>query len=258
MIEIADFHKRYGHEVVLEGVTLEVKDGETLVVVGRSGCGKSTLLRHIAGIENGETGETQGSIRVGPIPDITRLSDRELYRRRVRGPFIGLLFQEGALFDTLNVHDNIAWPLRENTRLSRAQIARRIGDVIHMVEMDRVPGVLDKSVLDLSGGQKRRIALARALALQPPVMLYDEPTAGLDPPVASEIGRLIRRLQHERGLTAVVATHDMLCARETADRLAMMDAGRIVFQGSLDEALEDATVHEFMQGGIHHGAPAAV
>ncbi len=254
MIEIIEFGKRYDQLQVLQQISLHVAPGATLVIVGASGCGKSTLLRHIAGIENIDSGPLEGHIRVGQLDDITRIPDRELARKKVRGPFIGLLFQEGALFDTLDVYENLAWPLRENTPLSTKQIARRIEDAIHMVEMNKVEGVLHKSVMDLSGGQKRRIALARALVLQPRVMLYDEPTAGLDPPVALGISRLIRRLQRERGLTSVVATHDMLCAQETADQLMMIDGGKAVFIGSLEDALEDPHVNAFMQGGISHGA----
>ncbi len=249
MIDVVGFTKRYGSRTILDRIELAVEPGTTLVVVGGSGCGKSTLLRHVAGIEGPDTGEIQGRIRVGDHADITRTSEAELYRTKVRGPFIGLQFQAGALFDTLSVYENIAWPLRENTRLDRVEIRVRIEEVVEMVEMQHVPGVLDKRPAELSGGQQRRIALARALALQPRVMLYDEPTAGLDPPVAAGIGRLIRRLQDERRLTAMVATHDMILARLTADRLAMMRDGRIVFHGRLDEAMRDAQVRDFMQGG---------
>lgn len=258
MIEVSHFAKRYGALQVLHDVSVSVPEGRTLVIVGRSGCGKSTVLRHLAGIENGESGETGGRIRVGDLDDLVSIPDRQLARRRVRGPFIGLLFQEGALFDTLDVHENIAWPLRENTSLTRHQIDRRVEDVITMVDMAHVPDVLTRDVQQLSGGQRRRVALARALALQPRVMLYDEPTAGLDPPVAVGISRLIRRLQRERGLTQVVATHDMLCAKETADQLVMMQRGRLVFSGSYEQALDDPHVFQFMHGGTPHGSPQPV
>ncbi len=254
MIEIHGFSKKYGELHVLQDVSLHVQPGQTLAIVGASGCGKSTLLRHVAGIENHQSGPLEGKIRVGPLDDIARIPDRELARRKVRGPFIGLLFQQGALFDTLDVFENLAWPLRENTDLSHKQIRQRITDVIHMVEMSQVEGVMNKSVLDLSGGQKRRIALARALVLQPKVMLYDEPTSGLDPPVALGISRLIRQLQRERGLTSIVATHDMLLTRETADMLVMLERGKVVYNGSLEDALEDHHVKEFMQGGVDHDA----
>ncbi|MBI4612856.1 MAG: ATP-binding cassette domain-containing protein [Planctomycetes bacterium] len=252
MIRIEGFGKEYDGAVVLEHVSLEVARGESLVVVGSSGCGKSTLLRHVAGIEGAETGAVQGRISVGAVEDITRLSETAHASRRVRGLSIGYLFQDGALFDFCTVEENLAWPLSVHTPLEPEAIREKAREALELVEMASVPGILEKRPGELSGGQRKRIALARALVLSPDCMLYDEPTAGLDPPIATGISRLIRRLKRTRGLTSITCTHDMACARVIADRIAYLAGARIVFTGTFQEALEDPALQEFIQPGATH------
>jgi phospholipid/cholesterol/gamma-HCH transport system ATP-binding protein len=248
MIHIHDLRASYGDQLVLDGIELTIARGETLAVVGGSGCGKSTLLRLVAGIERSDDTCTTGSIQIDGVGDMLRLTEHDLMRDRIRGPRIGILFQQGALFDTLDVQENIAWPLREHTGLRGAALRDQVDEALAQVELGGRPRLLDRLPAELSGGEQRRVALARALALRPAVMLYDEPTAGLDPPIATGIARLIRRLQRERGLTAIVATHDMNCARIASDRLALLSGGRSVFCGNLRAALADASVRSFIDG----------
>lgn len=250
MIRIASFGKSYGPVNVLREIDLHVPTGSSLVIIGQSGCGKSTLLRHVAGIENDVSGGVEGTIEIEGIGDITALAERTLSRKRIRGLEIGFLFQEGALFDFCDIEENLGWPLAVHTDLEPEGVARRIAEALEFVEMAKVPGILAKKPSGLSGGQKKRIALARALVLQPRIMLYDEPTAGLDPPIAAGISNLIRRLQQERGLTSITSTHDMACARTIADQVAFLSGGRILFRGTFDEALEDPAVQGFMQGDL--------
>ena len=181
--------------------------------------------------------------RRGNLPD----NGPKRVQRGIRGPWIGLVFQNAALFDFLNVRGNLAWPLLESG-VARDEVETRVLEALGMVELppDRY---LDRDPATLSGGERKRVALARALVLRPKIILYDEPTAGLDPPTAAEINRLIRRLNQERGITSAVTTHDMQSARMVADRVVMMKNGEVVFTGSYDEAEREEDVKHFITGG---------
>ncbi|MDP7033440.1 MAG: ATP-binding cassette domain-containing protein [Planctomycetota bacterium] len=254
MITIHDFAKSYGDVKILQDIELKVDTGEALVLIGPSGCGKSTLLRHVAGIEDESSGPFSGRIDVGDVQDLLRWPEQKLLHQRIRGNRIGMLFQEGALFDFCNVEENLSWPLRENHKLSPTEILDRIQSTLEQVEMHRIRGLLSKEIRELSGGQKRRIALARSLLLEPDTMLYDEPTAGLDPPVAMDIAKLIRRLSESRGLTSITATHDMNSARIIADRVCFMRDGQIRFIGRIDECETHPEIRHFLQGEVDYAA----
>jgi len=224
MIELLDIHKSFGEKQVLKGLTLSVIKGETLVVLGRSGCGKSVLLKLILGLMRQDSGKIIIDGR-----DTSQISEERM--TEVRKKF-GMLFQGGALFDSLTVAENVAYPLREHTKLNRAQVAEKVTEKLALVEME---GTEDLMPSNLSGGMKKRVALARALALEPEYILYDEPTTGLDPITAERINRLIRRMQTKFGVTSVVVTHEIRNAYMVADRLAMIHEGRILTSGTVEE-----------------------
>lgn len=240
VIEVRDLHKALGGRPVLRGVNLRVRRGEIFVVLGRSGGGKTVLLKHLVGLLRPDRGEVfiEGT-------EITRLPERALDRVRLR---MGMLFQEGALFDSLTVFENVAFPLREHTRLSFREIRRRVRECLKMVGLgsEEVEGLYPEA---LSGGMKKRVALARALALRPQIVLYDEPTSGVDPAMGREIHGLIARLSRELEVTSVVVTHDWESAFPIADRVALLEGGRIAAEGPPEEfqASEDAAVRAFLQ-----------
>lgn len=217
--------KSYGDKEVLRGLDFDVERGECLVILGGSGSGKSVTLRQLNGLECPEGGTV-----VFDGIDLCTLGEKELFPLRQR---IGMLFQGGALFDSMTVAENIGYPLREHTDLSREAIAARVAELLARV---RLAGIEDKVPADLSGGMKKRVALARSLALEPEVMLFDEPTTGLDPRTSATIASLIRRTQEELGMTAVVVTHDLPLARRVGDRLAFLQDGRFRFLGTWAEA----------------------
>ena len=229
--------KSFRANAVLRGVTLDVLTGETLVLLGGSGSGKSVLLKHMNGLLRPDT----GSVEV----EGTRLESLDEdglvpVRRRV-----SMLFQQGALFDSLTVGDNVAFPLREHRMLEEDAIPERIAKALAMVGLEKSEHLMPA---ELSGGMRKRAALARALAIEPQALLYDEPTTGLDPVVAAKINHLIRDLQKKLGLTAVVVTHDLASAFYVADKLAFLYEGRIRFTGTPAEAraTTDAPLHEFL------------
>ncbi len=225
LFEIHGLTKSYGDRQVLAGIDFEVLRGECLVILGRSGSGKSVTLRQLNGLEQPDAGE----VRFDGLL-VTGLDERDLYPIRRR---IGMLFQGGALFDSLDIFANVAFPLREHTRLSEEEIATTVRAKLALVGLE---GVEEKMPTDLSGGMKKRAALARSLALDPEAMLFDEPTTGLDPITSATIGRLIRSIQERLGVTSVVVTHDVALARRIGDRLAFLDDGRFVFLGDWQEA----------------------
>lgn len=225
LFEIHGLSKSYGDRQVLAGIDFEVLRGECLVILGRSGSGKSVTLRQLNGLEQPDAGE----VRFDGLL-VTGLDERDLYPIRRR---IGMLFQGGALFDSLDIFANVAFPLREHTRLSEEEIATTVRAKLALVGLE---GVEEKMPTDLSGGMKKRAALARSLALDPEAMLFDEPTTGLDPITSATIGRLIRSIQERLGVTSVVVTHDVALARRIGDRLAFLDDGRFVFLGDWQEA----------------------
>jgi len=247
VLEVRGFGKRYGRRPVLEGLTLDVRRGETVAVIGKSGCGKSTLLRHVARLEDARTGAVEGEIRLEGL-DVLRASERELGRRRFRGKKVGMLFQHAALFDFITVEQNLTWPLREIDGLDIEAARARAVECLRLVEIPTDPAFLARDPASLSGGERKRVALARVLALRPELVLYDEPTTGLDPPTTTEINSLVGRLKRETGVTSLLTSHDMRSTVQVADRIAYLRDGRIAFLGTPEEALADGSVRRFMEG----------
>ena len=231
--------KRLGAKEVLRGVDLTVAEGESVVIIGRSGTGKSVLLKHVVGLIDPD----RGAVRVDG-QDVPALSVKELLDLRKR---MGMLFQGGALFDSLSIAENVGLPLREHTRIAETQVDLLVHEKLHLVGLEGVETMRPSS---LSGGMNKRAALARALALNPKIMLYDEPTTGLDPITADLINRLIRRLQERLGITSIAVTHDMRSAYHIADRIAMLHEGRIHAIGTPAEiqASADPAVRQFIEG----------
>ena len=239
MIQLRGVHKSFGENHVLRGLNLDIQDGETLVIIGGSGCGKSVLLKLIVGLIKPDS----GSILVGG-EDITRLGPEEL--RRIQSSF-GLLFQGAALFDSLTVGENVAFGLRMRRIFSEEEIDRIIAEKLSMVGLE---GIQHLKPAELSGGMKKRVALARALATNPRYMLYDEPSTGLDPIMADAINDLIVRLHKEIHVSSVAVTHDMVSAYKISSRIAMLYEGLIYASGSADEFRKhkDPVVHQFVTG----------
>ena len=242
VIVVDNLVQTIGNQKILRGFSLKVRKGETLVLLGRSGGGKSVFLRHLIGLMQ----PLAGSIKVEGH-EITRLKERDLAPVRRR---IGMLFQNGALFDSLNVADNVAFPLRERGEKNAAVIAQKVQSALQMVDLD---GHQQKMPVNLSGGMRKRVALARALVYEPHYMLYDEPTAGLDPIVADSIDLLVRRLQRKLGVTSIVVTHDMKSTFTIADHVALLHEGRCYFYGSCDQlrASTDPIIRDFVEGRSH-------
>ena len=239
MITVTDLHKTLGTQEVLRGVDLEIKKGETCVIMGRSGCGKSVLLKHFIGLLQ----PTSGHVLIEG-EEIAGLPERKLGAVRKK---VGMLFQSGALFDSMNVEQNIAFPLREIGLRDRKVIEERVHEALDMVEL---LGAEKKMPENLSGGMRKRVGLARTIVSRPACILYDEPTTGLDPITSDSINHLIRRLQRRLQVTSVVVTHDMHTAFHTGDRIAFLHEGRIYFIGTVDElrSSPDSVVQDFIQG----------
>jgi phospholipid/cholesterol/gamma-HCH transport system ATP-binding protein len=239
-IRFRGLHKSFGEKPVLRGVDLDVPHGRTVVVLGGSGSGKSVLLRHAIGLHRPDA----GSVWVDGT-DITDLSEEQLIEPRKK---VGMLFQAGALFDSMTVLDNVAFALREHTGRSESEIRERVCEVLGLVELE---GVEELMPADLSGGMRKRVALARSIALAPRGLLYDEPTTGLDPITANKINRLIRGLQGRLGVSSIVVTHDIQSAFAVGDRIAFLSEGTIRFDGSVDEARrsDEPALRGFLEGG---------
>jgi phospholipid/cholesterol/gamma-HCH transport system ATP-binding protein len=238
-IVIESVTKRLGTKQVLRGVDLNVAPGESVVIIGRSGTGKSVLLKHVVGLILPDS----GTVRVDGV-DVGDLGNKELLELRKQ---MGMLFQGGALFDSLTIGENVGLPLREHTDIAETQVDLVVHEKLHLVGLE---GVENQRPSSLSGGMKKRAALARALALNPKIMLYDEPTTGLDPITADLINRLIRRLQERLKITSIAVTHDMRSAYHIADRIAMLHDGRIHAMGTPAEiqASKDPAVRQFIEG----------
>ena len=238
-IDIRGLKKSFGKIPVLRDVNLTVREGETLVVIGRSGCGKSVMLKHLVGLLSPEEGQVfvDGE-------DVTRLSEKDLFRIRTK---FGMLFQGSALLDSLTVGENVALGLSEHSRYTPDEIACIVNEKLSLVGMG---GIEDYMPADLSGGMKKRVGLARAIAYDPEIVLYDEPTTGLDPIMADSINELILHMKHELQITSIVVTHDLTSARKVGDRVAMMHEGEIIFTGSPDEldSTDNPTVRQFVEG----------
>ncbi|HEX8342394.1 MAG TPA: ABC transporter ATP-binding protein [Tepidisphaeraceae bacterium] len=239
IISLKNLHKRFGKLLVLDDVSIDVEEGKTLVILGPSGTGKSVLLKHIVGLLRPDRGRVYFDDK-----RIDRMNAREL--DIVRQNF-GFLFQMGALFDSLNNLQNIAFPILEHSDKKREE-AQKIAQ--EKLEMVGLPDVGLKMPAELSGGQRKRVALARAIAMNPRVVLYDEPTTGLDPIRSDVINELILKLQRELGITSIVVTHDMNSAFKVADRLILLEKGKIRFDGSPEEIRksDDAIVKQFISG----------
>ena len=239
-IAYKDVYKSFGSKQVLNGVTLDITRGETVVILGGSGEGKSVLIRHTIGLHRPDSGEVW--------VDGTEISDfGEDGLMPVRRK-IGMLFQGGALFDSMDVFENIAYSLREHTDMSEKEIAARVREVLDLVELDDVEQLTPS---DLSGGMRKRVALGRAIAISPQGILYDEPTTGLDPITADAINKLIRSLQSALNVTSIVVTHDIQSAFTVGDRIAFLCGGRLEFVGSMEEARRSASgrLREFLTAG---------
>lgn len=244
VIRILDLWKSFGENVVLAGVSLDVFDGETLVVLGPSGCGKSVLLKHVIGLMRPD----RGSIVVDGH-DVTTVSSRELNLLRQR---FGMVFQGAALFDSMSIGENVALPLVEHRGIGGAELERLVAEKLDAVGLS---GIEDLRPSEISGGMKKRVALARAIALDPDVILYDEPTTGLDPVMAEQINELIRSVQRQVNATSIVVTHDLHSACFVGDRVALLEHGEIQFLGSTDELKDtnNEAVRSFVARG-HRGA----
>ena len=239
MIAIRGLAKRLGGKPVLAGVDLDIRSGESLVVMGRSGTGKSVLLKHIAGLMQPDA----GSVEVDGH-DIVGMRPRELSEVRQH---MGMLFQSSALFDSMTVGENVALSLREHTGMSAGEIRDRVKERLEWVGLEGIEAMKPAS---LSGGMRKRVGLARAIVMDPTTILYDEPTTGLDPIMADVIDQLIRSMQRRLGATTVVVTHDLSSAYKVADRIAMLHEGRVVFTGTVDQTrgTTDPMVRQFIEG----------
>jgi len=235
---LRDVHKSFGTQRVLDGINLTVVRGETLAVLGRSGTGKSVLLKLIIGLENADA----GSICIHG-QEIARIDLNKMNKLRIK---MGFLFQHAALYDSLTVEQNVAFPLVRHTKMPESERSDRVKELLTSVGMEHD---LDKMPSDISGGMQKRVGLARALALQPEILLLDEPTAGLDPITSSEIDDLVLKLQKEHALTSIVVTHDLQSAKTIANRLALLDQGKVAMEGSFEElaASKDDFVREFFK-----------
>lgn len=243
IIELRSVSKRFGALVVLDKLSLAIELGKTTVVIGESGTGKSVLLKHIVGLLRPDSGEVHfhGS-------RIDQLSEDDLVPHRRR---MGFLFQLSALFDSMTVAENIAFPVRQHSPRPQSEIEAIVAEKLRMVGLD---GLQHRSPGELSGGQKKRVALARAIALNPEVVLYDEPTTGLDPVRADVINELILKMKSELNATSVVVTHDMTSAYKVADRIVMLHHGRILADGNAEfyRKTDDPRVRRFVDG---HASP---
>jgi phospholipid/cholesterol/gamma-HCH transport system ATP-binding protein len=241
MIKLIDLHKSFGRQKVLDGLDLDIEEGKTTVIIGRSGGGKSVLLKHIIGLLRPDRGQVliDGT-------DITKLKDREL--NEIRKKF-GMLFQDAALFDSMTVGDNVAFPLREHTKMTEEEIRETVADRLRSVGLT---GVEQKIPSELSGGMRKRVGLARAIALRPQIVLFDEPTTGLDPVMTEAVNRLILDTQKSFNLTCVVISHDIRSIFEIGHRIAMLYEGRIIEYGTPEElrASRNPVIVQFLAGSI--------
>jgi phospholipid/cholesterol/gamma-HCH transport system ATP-binding protein len=226
LIVIEELVKRYGDKTVLDHVSLEVERGETLVIIGGSGAGKSTLVRLLIALER----PTSGRILVDGI-DVTQLDDYELSRVRRR---FGMVFQKYALFDSMTVYDNVAFPLREQTKLGERAIREKVMTKLRELGIEHAAG---KMPAEISGGMAKRVGIARALVMEPEILIYDEPTSGLDPVTSRAVDALIEEMRERFAVTSVVITHDMTSAFDIADRVAMLVRGKIVAEGTPEAVL---------------------
>ena len=238
-IEFRDVYKAFGTKEVLKGFSLEIVEGQTLSIIGASGAGKSVALKHIVGLLRPDRGEVLVDGRV-----VTELPQKELYDLRRT---VGYVFQFAALFDSMTIEENVGMGLKRIPGMTSGQIEKRVEECLHLVDLD---GYGDRLPSELSGGQRKRVGFARAIATQPKYLLYDEPTTGLDPVTTAVMDELMMRMRRELGVTGVAITHDMNSAYKISDRIAMLYGGLIRFHGTPDEvrACEDPVVKGFIEG----------
>ena len=241
MIKIIDLHKSFGKQRVLDGVNLEIEGERTTVIIGSSGSGKSVLLKHIIGLLKPDSGQ----VLMDGI-DITKLNEKNLDKIRKR---FGMLFQEGALFDSMTVEENVAFPLREHTKMEDKRIREIVAERLRAVGLT---GVENKMPSELSGGMKKRVGLARAVAMNPEIILFDEPTTGLDPIMAEAINNLIIDTQKNFNLTSIVISHDVSSIFRIGHKIAMLYKGRIIEYGTPEEIKEskNPVLTQFLSGSI--------
>lgn len=239
MIEVSKVRKSFGDQVVLQSISFSVEAGESVAIIGRSGTGKSVLIKHLVGLLSPD----EGAVRVEG-QDLVGMSERQMLSVRQK---FGMLFQSAALFDSMNVHENIAFPLRRSGVTDGAEINRRVEEVLGLVEL---PGVGGKMPSELSGGMQKRVGLARAIVHRPQIILYDEPTTGLDPVVADSIDQLMMRVRDQYSVTSIVITHDMRCARRMGQRIIYLREGQVYLDAPAEEVFnsEDPQVSRFIRG----------
>jgi phospholipid/cholesterol/gamma-HCH transport system ATP-binding protein len=239
VIKLIDVHKSFGSKKVLEGFSLEVEEGETMILIGFSGSGKSVAIKHIVGLLEPD----RGTVWVDG-QEVPKLPRDELYALRSH---IGYVFQFAALFDSLTIGDNVAMGLRKEGRLPEKDIMKRVGEALELVDL---PGVESKYPAELSGGMRKRVGIARAIARQPKYILYDEPTTGLDPVTSAIIDQLMIRMREKLGVTSIVVTHDMRSAYSVGSRIAMLFEGKVRQVGTVDEIqhTRDPVVRQFIEG----------
>lgn len=239
MIEIVNLCKSFGNHKVLDNLCLNIQTGETTVIIGRSGCGKSVLLKHIVGILRPDSGQV-----IIDGTDITKLGQKELNKFRVK---LGMLFQGAALFDSLTIGENVGFSLYEQGGMERDAIENRVKECLDMVGLRDIENL---KPAELSGGMRKRVGLARAVCIKPEIILYDEPTTGVDPIMGDAVNDLIVELHDRLKVTSIAVTHDMVSAYKIADTIAMLYNGKIIFTGIPDEIKKtnDPVVHQFING----------
>ncbi len=238
-IHFRDVHKSFGPKRVLQGFTLDIEEGETMVIIGSSGTGKSVAIKHIVGLLEPDAGTV-----IVDGQEVPRLTRPELYQLRAK---IGYVFQFAALFDSMTIGENVALGLRKQRELGEADIRERVSKSLALVDL---PDVADRYPAELSGGMRKRVGIARAIALRPKYILYDEPTTGLDPVTSATMDQLMLRMREQLGVTGVVITHDMRSAYTVGTRIAMLHEGRVRQVGTVDEIRDstDPIVRQFIEG----------
>lgn len=241
IIEFKDVYKSFNGVLVHNGINLSILEGEIISLLGGSGSGKSVLLKELIGLMKPDKGDI-----ILLDNNVTQMNEDALIALREH---IGMLFQGAALFDSLTVFENIAYPLREHLKLTEKEIQERVAEKLHLVGLS---GIEKKMPDELSGGMKKRVGLARAIATEPKIILYDEPTTGLDPMTAQRINDLIIELQKKLGMTTIVVTHDLHCVKTVSDRIAMLHEGKIVAVGTWEELVSSniQVVKDFISGNI--------